>query len=205
MIDWQTKILTIMLVPRIVCELPVAKRNFVKRHGHDLVHSAKELRETVDRMVSCQVISSPDLEEDSDEPSFHEVSSEEDNLENLTTETHRFIRRAVSFDETKHNVVAVKESFLELGAHEELWLPPVQETPATEAALDPMNIGLQQPVCNVVPPSPLTQPSVMSSENMETLFGMYPKVVPLVEPGARITEDEFEEAVEGIDFSKVFD
>jgi hypothetical protein len=31
-----------------VCKLPVAKRNFVKRHGHGIVHSAKELRETID-------------------------------------------------------------------------------------------------------------------------------------------------------------
>lgn len=28
-----------------VCELPVAKRNFPKRHGHGLIHSAKDLKE----------------------------------------------------------------------------------------------------------------------------------------------------------------
>jgi hypothetical protein len=33
----------------IVCKLPVAKRNFVRRHGHGMVHSAKDLRETIDR------------------------------------------------------------------------------------------------------------------------------------------------------------
>ena len=39
----------------------------------------------------------------------------------------------------------------------------------------------------------------------ETWFEFYPKVIPLVEPGASTTEWESEEAIYGIDFSKVVD
>jgi hypothetical protein len=41
------------LTPSLVCQLPVAKRNFVKRHGHGMITNSRELRETVDRMIPC--------------------------------------------------------------------------------------------------------------------------------------------------------
>lgn len=33
-----------------MCAIPVSKRNFVNRHGHGLVHSAKEVKTRVDQM-----------------------------------------------------------------------------------------------------------------------------------------------------------
>lgn len=50
-----------------VCALPVAKRNFLKRHGHGLVFTAQQLKENVDA-VYCRVIPS-------DEPIIEESAS----------------------------------------------------------------------------------------------------------------------------------
>ena len=214
-----------------VCELPVAKRNFVKRHGHGLVNSAKELRETVDRMVpslqSQSSISPIAFNSPIDYSSCHEVSSDEDN-EDATKLTPFEHRRAVSFDETIFATQPSTDPSFGLSTNEDLWLPSVQNQPTTRSCdaehvpihvvqdpstaynhldIDPINVvqDVQQGhTYAVVPPSPPLQACTVSVD-IEAFYEFYPKVVPLVEPGASITEWEFEEAIYGIDFSKVFD
>ncbi len=110
---------------------------------------------------------------------------------------------------------------------EDLWLPSVQLLPTTttfsperdeihvveepvttcDADFDPIDIvhdSQQGHGYTVVPMSPPTH-ACIASDDIKLFYEFYPKVVPLVEPGASITEWEFEEAIYGIDFSKVFD
>jgi hypothetical protein len=59
-----------------VCKLPVAKRNFIKRHGHGLFHSSRQLKETVDRFYSCKSEAYHiDLEKDAEDESESSVSN----------------------------------------------------------------------------------------------------------------------------------
>ncbi len=85
----------------------------------------------------------------------------------------------------------------------------VVEEPVTtcNADFDPIDIiqdAQQGHAYTVVPPSPPTHECIASAD-IEAFYEFYPKVVPLVEPGASITEWEFEEAIYGIDFATVFD
>jgi hypothetical protein len=204
--------------------LPVAKRNFVKRHGHDMVNSAKELRDTVDRILplpSTKGIQTGFVHrrDDSDHSvSFHEVSSDEDVYgDEVDTEPciepcmePYKVARTVSFDETKHaSAEPPKAAYLEIGANEELWLPAGLTEPQVtyhEECFEPIDVSTQpQQMYNVVPPSPPMQPCGTSSPNNASFFDTFPRVVPLVEPGATITVTEFEEAIYGIDFASVFD
>ena len=158
----------------------------------------------------------------------HEVSSDEDN-EGATKSIPFERRRAVSFDET---MFASQQPSMEpsfgLSTNEDLWLPSVQNQPTTRSCdaehvpihvvqdpstaynhldIDPINVvqDVQQGhTYAVVPPSPPLQACPVSVD-IEAFYEFYPKVVPLVEPGASITEWEFEDAIYGIDFSKVFD
>jgi hypothetical protein len=38
-----------------VCKLPISKRNFVSRHGHGVIHSAKEVKTVVDEVYGSAV------------------------------------------------------------------------------------------------------------------------------------------------------
>ena len=43
-------LITTFVTFNTVCAIPVSKRNFVNRHGHGFVHSAKEVKTRVDQM-----------------------------------------------------------------------------------------------------------------------------------------------------------
>ena len=159
--------------------------------------------------------------------SFHEVSSDEDS-ESAIKPTQYEHRRAVSFDGSASTSQSSTEPSVGLSTCEELWLPSVQQqqstapynagvgpihiiddaiTPVNHADFDPINVVeelRQEHDFTVVPPSPPMQ-ACAASVDIEAFYEFYPKVVPLVEPGASITEWEFEEAIYGIDFSRVFD
>jgi hypothetical protein len=199
-----------------------------------MVNSAKELRDTVDRILPLPsakgnqhaVLQSGDESDES--VAFHEVSSDDDMYgEEIDVEPCMEpykVTRAVSFDETKQAVEdPPKDAFLQLSTNEDLWLPTILPEPQVschEDDFEPIAVGapqqqedlLQQQqqqmqlLYNFVPPSPPTQPCTISTSSIESFLETYPQVVvPLVEPGATITVTEFEEAIYGIDFASVFD
>jgi hypothetical protein len=49
---------SVVYFPAAVCSLPVAKRNFLRRHCHGLVFTAQQLKESLDAVYWCRVIPS---------------------------------------------------------------------------------------------------------------------------------------------------
>lgn len=100
-----------------VCEMPFAKRNFVKRHGHGIVQSSKELQESDVDELCCPVIPS---------------SSPSITLDNQ--EVARRLKRVVSFDLTqqrRRKLVEAKDMTM-MNGNEHLWLELLRERPDTE-------------------------------------------------------------------------
>jgi hypothetical protein len=141
-----------------VCANPVAKRNFPKRHGHGLVHSAKDLRE-VDYM--CGFIDSATADEEmscdvSIGSSIGSSAVETQTEEEPTSDVPRRLRRVVSFDAIKYlRVIPARTSSEEvvqeqsdtttppaqpatsilihnLSAHEKEWLQLLDDRPELE-------------------------------------------------------------------------
>jgi hypothetical protein len=112
---------TLPLTPQIssvdaVCALPVAKRNFLLRHGHGLFQSSKELKEEVDE------VSESLLEEDSCQPCAESSNQNE-------KPRHR---RVVSFDGSK------RLHGTHLDADERKWLDLLNQRPDTD---EPMKMA----------------------------------------------------------------
>jgi hypothetical protein len=244
----------------IVCTLPVAKRNFLKRHGHGLVFTAQQLTENVDA-VYCRVI--PSTEEASPAVAVSVCDNEVNDSPSVgSEESDEIVKpcqgRVVSFDASKKfhlptvieahpsssivsdsSVGASDSSFSELSTDERQWLslfrqkscaeeqslthwmdkvldvveeeantqPPVVNPLALEITAPqytqvPLDISVVDPLViveHIVPQSPPSRP-VVSFMAPSAATG-----VPLVEPGMRISEENFAVAVQGIDFSTIFD
>ncbi len=156
----------------------------------------------------------------------NEISSGVETLANINSNHHEH-RRAVSLDQTSFAAQSPSESSSGLSANEDLWLPSVQSQSSSttcnpelypihvveehvsngSAEFDPIHVAHDAQhghAFSVVPPSPPTHACIASAD-VQSFYEFYPRAVPLVEPGASITEWEFQEAVYGIDFSKVFD
>lgn len=132
-----------------VCALPVAKRNFPKRHGHGLIHSAKDLKE-VDYI--CGFIDSTSDDGDcqpGDESSGEAAAAAEDGEPAERTDKPRH-RRVVSFDAAKQLRAAQQQAaargaaaaqpmarartktFLDLSGNEKEWLTLLHQRPDLE-------------------------------------------------------------------------
>jgi hypothetical protein len=80
--------------------------------------------------------------------------------------------------------------------------------PVYEPVPNPLSTPVLVAIPHIIPPSPEVVPypsDIASIDDLLDLTRCISKSVPLVEPGTRITEDQFAEAIEGIDFAKVFD
>ena len=220
-----------------VCQLPVAKRNFVKRHGHGMVNNSKELRETIDRLHPCRVPTKLNPEQDIDEStqstignlvfqlseSIHDVSASEsedefeeydslssgacsdDRLVESTTEPLIGINQ-VTFSRQLSSEVKSQESSKRI--YSTFSISSTVVTPVYEPVPNPLSTPVSIDVPHVIPASPevVSCPSdITSIDDILDLPRCLSKSVPLVEPGIRITEDQFADAIKGIDFAKVFD
>ena len=191
-----------------VCELPVAKRNFVKRHGHSMVQSSKELKETVDRLVSDvkkkRILPVVSMDSSVASTSFIEMSTDDDSLDGLDLSCHDFSRAVTP--------VPCHEDNSELVDIENVWMSTQHVRPVSLFPIDQSRgwhvesmRSEQPPVYVVIPPSPSMHARILSPKVDGFVPLSAPKVVPLVEPGKTITEWEFADAIHGIDFAKVFD
>jgi hypothetical protein len=80
--------------------------------------------------------------------------------------------------------------------------------PVYKPVPNPLNTTVLTDIPHVIPTSPEVLPyrsDIASIDDAFNLSRCVPKSVPLVEPGIRITENQFAEAIEGIDFAKIFD
>ena len=101
-----------MLVPvDIVCAMPVAKRNFLLRHGHGLFQTSKELKEEVDEV--CDSL----LQEDGCQPCVGSAEGED-------VKPHH--RRVVSFEGRRRRLEG------QLDADEQEWLQLLHQRPDVE-------------------------------------------------------------------------
>ena len=100
--------------------MPVAKRNFLKRHGHGLIQSAKQLKREVDEVYSF-VVNTPQTELSCQPcempPSTTSVATEQFTTVGIEKPRHH---RVVSFDGSKH---------CELDANEQEWLDLLHQRP----------------------------------------------------------------------------
>lgn len=104
--------LSLMLFPvDIVCAMPVAKRNFLLRHGHGLFQTSKELKEEVDEV--CDSL----LQEDVCQPCVGSSEGED-------VKPHH--RRVVSFEGRRRRLEG------QLDAEEQEWLHLLHQRPDVE-------------------------------------------------------------------------
>ena len=189
----------------IVCELPVAKRNFVKRHGHNMVYSSKELKETVDRLVHGTRMKRtlPVVPMDSSVGSSS-FTRDDDSLDGLDLLCHDFSRAVTPLPCHELKSDFERSERMGLSSQHDGPVSFCQTSLGTGCHVE--YLPSQQPqIYVVVPPSPPTQACILSPSIDGLLQLSSLKVVPLVEPGSTITESEFADAIQGIDFAKVFD
>jgi hypothetical protein len=199
-----------------VCELPVAKRNFSKRHSHGVLYLARRWGEPADRLLSCQVISDCANE---DTPTFSDPpgkgDSENDENKQLvvaeTVDSNQY--DMTQNEERKLEGVESRDPLFELVTRNLVpWVPPDQEScattlwetkPTASPARDLNSHWSTWPERTF----PCANPSQSMALAAKTLVSrpLHPRVAPLAEPGVRISPEQFELFVDGIDFSKIFD
>ena len=128
-----------------ICELPVAKRNFMKRHAHGLVSSPKELTDELREPLTACVFIQPTDDQQQESvvvttngivPQHHEetpalIVSED---ASIITATPAY-RRAVSFESTKNETIEVSNNeptTAQLSQYEFEWLELLHRRPAVE-------------------------------------------------------------------------
>ena len=221
----------------LVCQLPVAKRNFVKRHGHGMVNTSKELRETIDRLHPCRVQTKFTPEQDIDEStqstignlvfqlseSIHDVSASEseedfeeyDSLSSGNCSDDQAIESTMEPLVVNNQLTFLRQISSEVKSQESskriystFSISSTVIPPVYEPVPNPLSTPVLVDVPHVIPASPEVLPYPSDITSIDDVFDLprsISKSVPLVEPGTRITEDQFAEAIEGIDFSRVFD
>lgn len=102
--------------------MPFAKRNFLKRHGHGMMHSSKELRDDDMDNLLCQVIRSP------------LPPPRNNNNRNDQVSRRRHHRRVISFDQESADSSSSRISMEDcneaiVSDHEQCWLELLKERP----------------------------------------------------------------------------
>jgi hypothetical protein len=82
--------------------------------------------------------------------------------------------------------------------------------PVYQPVPNPLSTSVLVDIPHVIPASPEVVPNQSDIANIEDVLDLSrcispSRSVPLVEPGIRITESEFAQAIEGIDFARIFD
>ena len=201
-----------------MCALPVAKRNFSKRHSHGILYLAKRWGEQhADRSLSCQVISDCANEDtpttSSDEPVRGNSENDENNKLLVVAETvdaNPYDRN--QNEERKLEGVESRDPLFELVTRNLVpWVPPDEEscvTPVWESKTPSPGRDLNNHL-STWPERTFrcANPPQSMALARETLVSrpLYPRVAPLAEPGVGISPEHFASFVDGIDFSKVFD
>jgi hypothetical protein len=216
----------------LVCKIPVAKRNFVKRHSHGMIHSARQLRDTIDRVNPCRVIVDVDREPNTDEstsiptlstrtePSqrLNDISSSEneqdsEDLESLALETlsdsgnkNIITSTTTSIHQLKQNTSdGIKKSFACIDIHP--MCNQTVEIPTYNPVPNPLIILLQG-IPQVIPTSPNVQHCPldisMIPESLEIPYFDFKSVV-FDKAESQITEAVFPLDINEIDFATIFD
>jgi hypothetical protein len=196
------------------------------RHTIDLLHPCKVIdqkeseptrkKSTPSQNVSIEPqtlenisdISSSEAEEDSDDSETKKIS--QDRYENRSS----FFHANNSVQVTNRNLISktmsegMETNTLFQAANEVSFVPHTIVAPIYEPVPNPLKESLSGDMPHVIPASPLTEPCALEIIIMEEFMNLNQpdvKSVPLVEPGRKITQDAFAKAIDGIDFSRVFD
>jgi hypothetical protein len=193
-----------------------------------MVNNSRELRETVDRLNPCDFrllassqVSVDSVSQSSDQLSYVTVSESEEDADDIKViSSLAEAYKSAMFPQSQLHSTPVDyqviDSRMTCTLSDKVITPLSVNNPSyssldvseNETVPDPLTESIDFIMPHLVPDSPAQQTCILDATCMDEFFDLPQstiKLVPLVEPGARITEDEFAEAILGIDFSRVFD
>jgi hypothetical protein len=200
-----------------------------------MVKSSKELRHTIDLLHPCKIKGQKGSEESAKKSTpildtnlemhasenISDMSSSEAEEDTDGSEPRKLFeeKRHPSFkhfttiqsgkncnSKTTSEGMEMNDSFHTVNL--DSFVPCTVVAPAYEPVPNPLKAPLSDDLPHVIPASPITQPCALEIIFMKEFLDLSQSdtlSVPLVEPGKKITQDAFAKAIDGIDFSRVFD